>query len=161
MYKKRGRHDIEAKCGNNEEQYANQFFNFMRKHLELIIRQVSIPQINFDIGTAMHRVVTHLSSAGSAPDHQKYPMDDINEPTPCTLLYVKGRTLRTNEVADAIMMATRIMHGQPVPSKSIVVKVTMIREGHEFEDLDYPDKEEGIDKPKDAKGNFILWPVKI
>jgi hypothetical protein len=27
----------------------------------------------------------------------------------------------------------------------------MIREGHEFEDLDYPDVEEGIEKLKDAK----------
>jgi hypothetical protein len=36
----------------------------------------------------------------------------------------------------------------------------MIREGYEFEDLDYPDKEEGIEKLKDAKGNFILWPHK-
>jgi hypothetical protein len=31
-----------------------------------------------------------------------------------------------------------------------VVKVTTIREGREFEDLDYPDKEEGIEKLKDA-----------
>jgi hypothetical protein len=41
-----------------------------------------------------------------------------------------------------------------------VVKVAMIREGHEFEDLDYPDEEEGIEKLKDAKVNFILWPRK-
>jgi hypothetical protein len=41
-----------------------------------------------------------------------------------------------------------------------VVEMTMIREGYEFEDLDYPDKEEGIEKLKDAKGNFILWPCK-
>jgi hypothetical protein len=38
-----------------------------------------------------------------------------------------------------------------------VVKVTTIRKGREFEDLDYLDKEEGIEKLKDAKGNFILW----
>jgi hypothetical protein len=38
--------------------------------------------------------------------------------------------------------------------------VTTIREGHEFEDLDYPDEEEGIGKLKDAKGNFILYPHK-
>jgi hypothetical protein len=68
--------------------------------------------------------------------------------------------LRTIKVADFIMMATRIMHGRPVPSKCVVVEVTTIREGHEFEDLDYPDEEEGIEKLKDAKGNFILWPYK-
>jgi hypothetical protein len=42
----------------------------------------------------------------------------------------------------------------------VVVEVTMIREGHAFEDLDYPNEEEGIEKPNDAKGNFILWPRK-
>jgi hypothetical protein len=36
----------------------------------------------------------------------------------------------------------------------------MIREGSEFEDLDYPDEEEGIEKLKDAKVNFIIWPRK-
>jgi hypothetical protein len=96
------------------------------------------------------------SSAGSALENQKYYVDNINEPTPCTLLYVKGRMLRTIEVADAIVMATRIMHGWPVPSECVVVKVTTFREGQEFEDLDYPDEEEGIVKLKDAKGNFIL-----
>jgi hypothetical protein len=83
-------------------------------------------------------------------------VDDINEPTPCTLLYVKGRTLRTIEVADVFMMATRIMQGRPIPSECAVVEVTTIKEGHEFEDLDYPDKGEGIEKLKDAKGSFIL-----
>jgi hypothetical protein len=83
-------------------------------------------------------------------------VDDINEPTSCTLLYVKGN-LRTIEVVDAIMMATRIMHGWPIPSECAVVEVTTIREGHEFEDLDYPYEEEGIEKLKDAKENFILW----
>jgi hypothetical protein len=87
-------------------------------------------------------------------------VDDINEPNPCTLLYVKGRTLRTIEVTDAIVMATSIMHGWSVLSECVVVEVTTIREGHEFENLDYPDEEEGIMKLKDAKGNFILWPRK-
>jgi hypothetical protein len=32
MYKKCGRHDIEAEFANNEEQFASQFFNFLRKH---------------------------------------------------------------------------------------------------------------------------------
>jgi hypothetical protein len=41
-----------------------------------------------------------------------------------------------------------------------VVEVTTIREGHEFEDLDYPDEDEGIEKLVDAKEAFILWPRK-
>jgi hypothetical protein len=84
-------------------------------------------------------------------------MDDINEPTPCTIFYVKGRMLKTIEVGYTIVMATRIMHGRLIPSECAVVKVTTIREGHEFEDLDYLDEEEVIEKLKDAKGNFILW----
>jgi hypothetical protein len=105
--------------------------------------------------------VPPLSSAGSTPDHKRYPVDEISEPIPCTLLYVKGRMLRTIKVVDAIVMATRMMHGRPIPSECAVVEVTMIRECHEFEDLDYLDEEEGVEKLKDAKGNFILWPIKI
>jgi hypothetical protein len=160
MYKKCGKHNIEAEFANNEEQFASQFFNFMRNHPELVISQVSVPQIYLEVSTATHQVVLALSSAGSAPDNQKYPVDDINKPTPCTLLYVKGGTLRTIEVADAIVMATHIMHGRPILSECAVVEVTTITEGREFEDLDYPDEEDGIEKLKDAKGNFILWPRK-
>jgi hypothetical protein len=42
------------------------------------------------------------------------------------------------------------MHGQSIPLECAVIEVTTIREGHDFEDLDYPDKEEGIVKLKDA-----------
>jgi hypothetical protein len=105
-----------------------------------------------DIGTEFT-----LRSVISAPDHQKYHVNDINKSIPCTLLYVKGKTLRRIEVVDAIVMATCIMHGRPIPSECAVVKVTTIRKGREFEDLDYPDEEEGIEKLKDAKGNFIIW----
>jgi hypothetical protein len=48
------------------------------------------------------------------------------------------------------------MYGRPVPSEFAVVEATMIRESREFEDLDYTNEEEGIEKLKDAKGNFIL-----
>jgi hypothetical protein len=41
MYKKHGRHDIDVESANNEEQFATQFFNFMRKHPNIIISQVS------------------------------------------------------------------------------------------------------------------------
>jgi hypothetical protein len=152
VYKKRGRHDTDIKSTNNdEEQFATQFLNFLRKHTYIVMSQVFVPQINLDIGTRFTP-----SSGGSAPGHQKYPVDDINELTPCTVLYVKGRTLRTIEVTDAIVMATHIMHGRSVPSECAVVEVTTIREGREFKDLDYLDEEEGIKKLEDAKGNVIL-----
>jgi hypothetical protein len=120
--------------------------------------QVHVPEINLDVGGVVQPF--NPSSAGSTPDNQKYPVDDIKEATPCTLLYVKGRTLRTIEVADAIVLLGRIFHSWSVPSECVVVEVTTIREGCEFEDLDYPNEEEGIEKLKDAKGNFILCPCK-
>jgi hypothetical protein len=50
LYKKCGRHDIEAESINtDEEQFTTQFFNFVRKHQDIIISQVSVPQINLDI----------------------------------------------------------------------------------------------------------------
>jgi hypothetical protein len=57
MYKKRGRNDIEAESANNKEQFASQFFNFLKKHLELVISQVSVSQVNLKVGTATPQVV--------------------------------------------------------------------------------------------------------
>jgi hypothetical protein len=54
----------------------------------------------------------------------------------------------TIEVDDAIVMASRIMHGRPIPLECAVVKVTPIREGCEFEDLIYPDEDKGFEKGK-------------
>jgi hypothetical protein len=79
----------------------------MRKKPQYIV-QVHVPEINLDVSSAVQPFT--LSSAGSAPDNQKYPVDDIKEVTPCTLLYVKGRTLRTVEVADAIVLPGHIFH---------------------------------------------------
>jgi hypothetical protein len=62
---------------------------------------------------------------------------------------VKGRTSRTIEVAEATMMPSHILHGQPIPA-----------ECHEFEDLDYPNEDDGIEKLFDAKGTLILCPHK-
>jgi hypothetical protein len=129
----------------------------MRKNPQYVV-QVHVPENNLDVGGIVQPFTP--SSAGSTPDNQKYPVDDIKEATPCTLLYVKGRPLRTIEVADAIVLPGRIFYSRPVPSECVVVEVTTIREGHEFKDLDYPNEEEGIEKLKDAKGNFILWPRK-
>jgi hypothetical protein len=75
---------------NNEEQFATQFFNFIRKHPDIVVSHVSVPQANLDIDTRFTS-----SSAGSALENQMYHVDDIKEATSCTLLYVKGRRLRT------------------------------------------------------------------
>jgi hypothetical protein len=131
----------------------------LRKNPQYVV-QIPIPEINLNLSASVHPFA--LSSAGSTPnrDKDKYPMDDITDPTPCTLMYVKGRTSRTIEVVEAIAMLSRILHGQPVPAECAVVEVTTIREGCEFEDLDYPDEDQGIEKLVDAKGTFIHLPRK-
>jgi hypothetical protein len=79
-------------------------------------------------------------------------VDDIKQATPCTLLYVKGRTLSTIEIVDAIVMPGHIIHGWPIPSECAVVEVTTIREGHVFKDLDYQKGEEGLRSGKMLTG---------
>jgi hypothetical protein len=120
-----------------------------------------IIEINLDLSATVEQPFA-LSSVGSAPNRNKdkYPVDDIKDLTSCTLMYVKGRTSRTIEVAEATVMPSRILDGRPIPTERAVVKVVPIREYHEFEDLDYPDEDEGIEKLIDAKGTFILWPRK-
>jgi hypothetical protein len=51
------------------------------------------PEINLDLGATIQQPFA-LSNAGSTPnrDKDKYLMDDIKDPTPCTVMYVKGRT---------------------------------------------------------------------
>jgi hypothetical protein len=119
------------------------------------------PEINLDLGATVQQPLAP-NSAGSAPnrDKDRYPMDDIKHPTPCTLMYVKGRTSRTIEVIESTVMSGHIHHGWPVPAECPVVEVTTIREGHEIDDIDYLDEDEGIEKLVDAKGTFILWPHK-
>jgi hypothetical protein len=118
-----------------------------------------IPEINFDLGATVQQPFAP-SSASSAPnrDEDKYPMGDIKDPTPCTLMYVKGRTSRTIKAAKATMMPRRILHGRPIPTECAVVEVTTIREGPEFEDLEYPSEDKGIEKLVDVKESFIPWP---
>jgi hypothetical protein len=52
VYKKHGRDIIDAEfVDNDQEQFVTQFFNVMRKHLDIGISHVFVPQLNFDIGT--------------------------------------------------------------------------------------------------------------
>jgi hypothetical protein len=89
--------------------------------------QISSLEINLDLDATIQQPFA-LRSASSAPnrDKDKYPMDVIKDPTPCTLIYVKGRTSRTIEVAKATVMPSRIHHGRLILAECAVVKVTMI-----------------------------------
>jgi hypothetical protein len=119
------------------------------------------PEINLDLGATVQQPFA-LSSASSPPnrDKDKYPMDDIKDLTPCTLMYVKGRTSRTIEVVKTTVMPSHILHGRPVPAECAVVEVTTIREGREFEDLDYP-KTRGLRNWLMLKGLSFSGPAKI
>jgi hypothetical protein len=105
LYKKHKTHEIAHKA---EETFAQQCFNFMRKNL-LYIVQMPITGINLDFSATVQPFA--LSSAGSAPnkDKDKYHVDDIKDPTPFTLMYVKGMTSRTIEVVKATMMPRHIL----------------------------------------------------
>jgi hypothetical protein len=95
-----------------------------------------IPEINVDLSATVQQPFA-LSSASSATnrDKDKFHVDDIKDPTPCTLIYVKGRTSRTIEVAEATVMPSRILHGWLVPIECAVVEVKTTRERCEFVDL--------------------------
>jgi hypothetical protein len=110
--------------------------------------QMPILEINLDLSDTVQPFT--LSSVGSTPNKDKYLEDDIKVPTPWTPMYIKGRTTRIIKVAEGIVMPSHIFNGPSVPIECAVVEVTTIREGREFEDLDYPNEEEGIEKLVDA-----------
>jgi hypothetical protein len=119
-----------------------------------------IPEINLDLSAAVQPLA--MSNAGSAPNRvkDKYHVDNIKDPTPCTLVFVKGRTSRTIEVAEATMMPSRILHGQHVPEECAVVEVTTIREGHDFEDFTTLMKMRGVRNWLMQKGLSFSGPTK-
>jgi hypothetical protein len=88
----------------------------MRKNPQYVVQMPS-PEMNLNLGATVQQPFA-LSSAGSAPnrDKDKYPVDVMKDATLCKLLYVKGRTSRTIEVAEATVMPSRIHHGRPVPT---------------------------------------------
>jgi hypothetical protein len=76
-----------------------------------------IPEINLNLGATVQPFAP--SSVGSAQNRykDKYPVDDIKDPIPCTLMYVKGKTSRTIKVIEATVMPSHILHGRPVPNR--------------------------------------------
>jgi hypothetical protein len=121
---------------------------------------MSIPEIKLDLGATVQPFAP--SSVGSSPnkDKDKYPMDDIMDPIPCTLMYVKGRISRTIEVAEANVMYSRILHGRHIPAECAVVDVTMIKEGYEFEETTLM-KMRGLRNWLMLKGLSFSRPTKI
>jgi hypothetical protein len=131
----------------------------MRKNPQYVMH-MPILEINLNLSVSIQPFAPSSDISAPNRDKDKYLVDDIKDPTPCTLMYINGRTSRTIKVLEATVMPSRIFHGQLVPAECAVFEVTMIREAHEFEELDYPDEDEGIEKLFDAKVTFILWPRK-
>jgi hypothetical protein len=158
LYKKCKTQEI---AHNAEETFAQQLFNFMRKNLQYVV-QIPSPEINLDLGVTVQQPFP-LSSVGSAPnkDKNKYHVDDIKNPTPCTLIYVKCRTSWTIEVVEATVMPSRIHHGWPVPTECAVVEVTTIREGHELRTLTTLMKMRGLKNWLMLKELSFSGPAKI
>jgi hypothetical protein len=96
----------------------------MRKPPQYAV-QMPIREINLDLSATVQPFF--LSNVGSTPNKDKYPVDNIKDPTPCTLIYVKGGTSGTIKVAKGTSMPSRILHGRPIPTECAVVEVTMIR----------------------------------
>jgi hypothetical protein len=66
-----------------------------------------IAEINLDLCDVVQPFA--LSSVDFAHNKDKYPVDDIKDPTPCTLVYIKGKTSRTIKVSKAIVMPSHII----------------------------------------------------
>ncbi len=61
----------------------------MRKNPQFVV-QMPILEINLDLGATIRPFA--WSSVGSAPNKDKYHVDDIKDPTPCALMYLRGKT---------------------------------------------------------------------
>jgi hypothetical protein len=67
MYKKCKSHNEDVQPARiNEEEFAQQFFNFMRKKPQYVV-PVHVLEINLDVGDAIQPFT--LSSASSTPDN--------------------------------------------------------------------------------------------
>jgi hypothetical protein len=55
MYQKHGRHNIDVVSANNEEQFATQFYNFIRKYLGVDDRKMHIFTTNIPTFLARYR----------------------------------------------------------------------------------------------------------
>jgi hypothetical protein len=59
-----------------------------RENPHNLFLQMPIPEINLDLGATVQLFAP--CSANSAPNKDKYPVDDIKDPTHCTLIYLKA-----------------------------------------------------------------------
>ncbi|KAG2555492.1 hypothetical protein PVAP13_8NG031164 [Panicum virgatum] len=69
----------------------------------------------------------------------QYPVDDLDEPTPCDLHMPAGRAGNTTiQVAEGMVYPGNIIHNTPIPEHYIRVSISRVLEGHGMMELDYP-----------------------
>ena len=97
-------------------------------------------------------------SVASTANKVHYLVDDIVNPTPCSIVIRYGiNNHRTREVATGKAIPGRKYHGDDIPEDYCRVEVSTVVQGYENEMLDIPGPE-GIEKLGQAINNFILWP---
>ena len=98
------------------------------------------------------------SSVASTANKVHYLVDDIANPTPCSIVIRYSiNNHRTREVATGLVIPGRKYHGDDIPEDYCRVEVSAMVQGYEDELLDIPGPE-GIEKLGYPINNFILWP---
>ncbi|TVU13548.1 hypothetical protein EJB05_40608, partial [Eragrostis curvula] len=146
------------------EEFQRNFFRFMKEnpnysqpmHVPEFILSTKSPQ-----QTCSQTLPKAPSSVGSSSaDTQRYPVDDIMEATPCSLMVTmerKGKT-RQFKVAEGTACPGCELHTMQMPKECARVFVgRVIDDKFLKEELDYRDEKEGIETLEDAVNNFVAW----
>jgi hypothetical protein len=97
-------------------------------------------------------------SAGTS-QQQRYPADEIVEPTMASLEVPWGRAGKKKYVAEGEVQPPdpyAIYNGKPIPPDYAVVSLGWVCDEHEHDELDYP-SEDGATTLKQALGFEVLW----
>ncbi|KAL6595059.1 hypothetical protein ACP70R_048162 [Stipagrostis hirtigluma subsp. patula] len=152
MYKKRDRYKEEIKEAAEraaDKALKENFANYLIEHRALLGDEGGL------IGAVLSQHGTQMpSSVGS--NQQTYPVDAIQDGTPCALHVPFGRSGNmTVEVAKGMAHPGRVLHGQSIPSDYAKVEVAIVNTGYLKYPLDFPTDE--AESLGDAMNQFILW----
>jgi hypothetical protein len=79
------------------------------------------------------------SSVASMANKARYSVDDIERPSPCSLVISYGITnVCTRQVATGLAIPGRKFHGNYIPEEYCRVEVLTVVQGHEDDWLDIP-----------------------
>ena len=115
---------------------------------------------DLDISPASQHISSVASTEVQDQQAERYPVDDITEPTECELLYLRGKKLKVCAYGQAeVPVEGGTIHSVPIPSGYARVLVDKVVEG--WEDLDIPiPGGEGEQELKDVVHQWICWEKK-